>query len=186
MSLLITGLVIWSAVHLFKAVSPVSRGKIERKMGTNLYRGGVSLVIIGALILIVVGWKSAVPQGLYAAPLRPGPVISALVWIGLVLFFASQFSGNIKRFVRHPQMTGTLLWSAAHLLTNGDSRSVTLFGGLAVWAMLEIFFINRRDGRWQRPEPAVIRFDIIPVVIGTAVFAAVLRFHLTLFGVAPY
>ena len=186
MSLLIAGLVIWSAAHLFKAVAPANRDRIENKMGENPYRGAFSLVIIGALILIVAGWKSAVPHGLYAAPLPAGPIISALVWIGLVLFFASQFNGNIKRLVRHPQMTGTILWSAAHLLTNGDSRSVTLFGGLAVWAMLEIFFINRRDGQWQRPGPAAIRLDIIPVVIGTAVFAAVLRFHSTVFGVAPY
>lgn len=186
MSMLIAGLVIWSAAHLFKAVSPSTHDKIERKMGENPYRGAISLVIIGALILMVVGWKSAVPHGLYAAPLPAGPMISALVWIGLVLFFASQFNGNIKRLIRHPQMTGTLLWSAAHLLTNGDSRSVTLFGGLAIWASLEIVFINRRDGQWQRPGPAAIRFDVIPIVIGTAVFAAVMRFHSTLFGVAPY
>ncbi len=186
MSVLITGLVIWSAAHLFKAVSPANRDRTERKMGENLYRGLFSLVIIGALILIVVGWKSAVPHGLYAAPLSAGPIISVLVWIGLILFFASRFNGNIKRLVRHPQMTGTLLWSAAHLLTNGDSRSVTLFGGIAVWAILEIVFINRRDGQWQRPGPAAIRLDIIPAIIGTAVFAAVLRFHSTLFGVAPY
>ena len=59
-------------------------------------------------------------------------------------------------------------------------------GGLAVWAILEIIFINRRDGQWQRPGAAAIRLDVIPIVIGTAVFAAVLRFHSTLFGVTPY
>jgi uncharacterized membrane protein len=108
-----------------------------------------------------------------------------LVLIGLILFFASQAPGNIKRFIRHPQMTGTILWGVAHLLTNGDTRSVTLFGGLTVWAVLEIVMINRRDGQWQRPGPAAIKFDVIPVIIGSVIFAVVLYFHGSLFGVSP-
>lgn len=186
MSLLIAGVIIWSVAHLFKAASPANRDRIEQKLGENPYRGVFSLVIIGSLVLIALGWKSAVPQAVYSAPLAGGPLVSALVLIGLVLFFASQFAGNIKRFVRHPQMTGTLLWSLAHLLTNGDSRSLTLFGGFAVWAFLEIVFINRRDGKWQKPGPAAIKFDVIPLVIGSAVFASALYFHATLFGVTPY
>jgi len=186
MSLLIVGVIIWSVAHLLKAVSPATRDRIEQKLGVNPYRGIFSLVIIGSLIMIVLGWQSAVPQAAYSAPLAGGPLISALVLIGLVLFFASQFAGNIKRFVRHPQMTGTLLWSLAHLLTNGDSRSLTLFGGFAAWALLEIVFINRRDGKWQKPGPAAIRFDVIPIVVGSVVFASVLYFHPTLFGVSPY
>lgn len=186
MSFLIIGIIIWSAAHLFKSVAPANRDQIERKLGENRYRGIFSLVIIGSLILIVLGWRSAVPHTLYAAPLPGGPLISALVLIGLVLFFASQFAGNIKRFVRHPQMIGTLLWSLAHLLTNGDSRSLTLFGGFAAWAILEIIFINRRDGKWQKPGPAAIRFDVIPLAIGSLAFASLLYFHQTLFGVTPY
>lgn len=186
MSMLIVGIIIWSAAHLFKSVAPASRDRIGRKLGENRYRGIFSLVIIGSLILIVLGWRSAVPHAMYAAPLPGGPLISALVLIGLLLFFASQFAGNIKRFVRHPQMIGTLLWSIAHLLTNGDSRSLALFGGFAAWAILEIIFINRRDGKWQRPGPAAIRLDVIPITIGSAVFASVLYFHPALFGVAPY
>lgn len=186
MSLLIIGIITWSVAHLFKAVSPDNRDRIERKLGESPYRAVFSLVIIGSLILIVMGWKSAVPHAVYSAPLAGGPLISVLVLIGLVLFFASQFAGNIKRFLRHPQMTGTLLWSLAHLLTNGDSRSLTLFGGFAAWACLEIVFSNRRDGKWQKPRPAAIKFDVIPLAIGSAVFASVLYFHSTLFGVTPY
>jgi uncharacterized membrane protein len=82
-------------------------------------------------------------------------------------------------------MVGTILWATAHLLTNGDSRSLILFGGLAVWAILEIVFCNRRDGsRTQLPE-ASGKHDLIAIVIGVAVFALVARFHLALFGVAP-
>lgn len=183
MSLLIIGIVIWSLTHLFPSVLPRTRDGLVSKLGENQYRGIFALLIIGSLVLIVLGWKQATPSALYAPPFAASPLTSALVLIGFILFFASQTPGNIKRFLRHPQMAGTLLWGAAHLLTNGDTRSVTLFGGLTLWAILEIVMCNRRDGKWRKPGPAAIKFDVIPVVIGSVVFAAVLYFHGALFGV---
>ena len=41
----------------------------------------------------------------------------------------------------------------SHLLANGDGRSIVLFGGLGLWAVVAIVAINRRDGAWQKPEP---------------------------------
>ncbi|MGI9232288.1 MAG: NnrU family protein [Woeseiaceae bacterium] len=184
MSLLIAGVSLWVIAHLFKAIAPGPREHLEQKLGQGPYRGLFSLLIIGSLILIVVGWKSAIPKAVYAPPLGSGPLISILILIGLVLFFASQFTGNIKRVLRHPQMAGTILWGTAHLLVNGDSRSVTVFGGFTVWALLEIVLINRRDGVWQKPTAASIRHDVIPIAIGTLAFGALLYFHRTLFGVA--
>ena len=184
MSLLISGVIIWSLAHLSPCLFPDTRSRLQKKLGENPYRGLFSLVILGSLVLIVFGWKAAIPTAVYAPPLASGPVTSALILIGFVLFFASQAPGNIKRFIRHPQMTGTLFWAAGHLLTNGDSRSVTLFGGLTIWAVLEVLMINRRDGEWQRPGPAAIKYDVIPLVVGIVSFAAVLYFHATLFGVS--
>ncbi len=183
MSLLIIGVVIWSLTHLFPSVWPGARDRLERKLGENPYRGLFSLVIVGALILIVIGWKRAMPGALYTPPFAASPLISALILIGFILFFASQAPGNIKRVVRHPQMVGTMLWGIAHLLTNGSTRAVALFGGLTFWAIVEVLMCNRRDGKWQKPKPAAIKFDLIPVVIGSVAFAAVLYFHGTLFGV---
>ena len=183
MSLLIIGIVIWSLTHLFPSVLPGAHDRLTGKLGENPYRGLFSLIIIASLILIVLGWKRAVPSALYAPPFAANPLISALVLIGLILFFASQATGNIKRFVRHPQMVGTMLWGVAHLLTNGSTRAVALFGGLTVWAIVEVLMCNRRDGKWRKPEPAAIKFDVIPVVIGFVVFAAMLYFHGRLFGV---
>ncbi len=185
MSLLISGVIIWSLAHLSPCLFPDTRYRLQKKLGENPYRGLFSLVILGSLVLIVFGWKSAIPTAVYAPPLASGPATSALILIGFVLFFSSQVPGNIKRFIRHPQMTGTLLWGVAHLLTNGDSRSVTLFGSLTIWAVLEVLMINRRDGDWQKPGPAAISYDVISVVIGLVTFAAVLYFHTTLFGVSP-
>ena len=183
MALLITGLILFCVVHLFPAISTGARDGLREKLGENGYRGLFSVVILGSLVLIVFGWKSAVPRPVYDPPLAANLFTYSLILLGLVLFFASQTQGNIKRFVRHPQMAGTILWGVAHLLTNGDSRSVLLFGGLTLWAAAEIVACNRRDGEWQRPGPAPVKYDLIPAVVGLVVFGGVAHFHAALFGV---
>lgn len=185
MTMLLTGIALWFVAHSFPAVAPAGRTALQQKLGENAYKGVFSLVILGALILIVFGWKSAVPSAVYAPPLAPGLLISALVLVGLILFFASQMNGHIKRVLRHPQMIGTIFWATAHLLTNGDSRSVALFGTFAVWALFEIIMINRREGPRQLSTMAKGKFDLIAVVVGGAAFAVVGHFHLSLFGVVP-
>ena len=184
MTLLIAGLALWCATHAFPAVAPATRAALQQKLGRQPYRGVFSLFILAALLLIVFGWKSAVPRAVYTPPMGPGLVSSVLVLAGLILFFASQFNGHLKRITRHPQMTGTLLWAIAHLMTNGDSRSLALFGTLAVWALFEIVMINRRDGPLTEPPAASAKFDLIAVVIGGVVFAVVGHFHMQLFNVS--
>jgi len=184
-SLLLAGIVLWFVAHSFPATAPGKRDALVAKLGAQPYRGVFSLVILASLLMIVFGWKSAVPSALYAPPMSPGIVPSALVLIGLILFFASQMNGNIKRVIRHPQMAGTFIWAIAHLLANGDSRSVALFGGMAIWALFEIVMINRREEPRGAMKPASGKFDLVSVVIGGVVFAVVGHFHLWLFGVSP-
>ena len=185
MSLLLTGMLIWIVAHSFKATAPDRRDALVAKFGEQPWRGVFSLVILASLLMIVFGWKAAVPGAVYAPPLAPGIIPSLLVLIGLVLFFAAQMNGNIKRILRHPQMAGTIVWAVAHLLTNGDSRSIVLFGGMALWAFYEIIMINRREGPRGTLPPASIKFDLIAVAVGVVAFAVVGHFHLQLFGVAP-
>ncbi len=187
MTLLIAGLLLWIVVHAFPAVAPAKRAALQQKLGRQPYRGVFSLFILASLLMIVFGWKAATPTGVYVPPMMPGLVSSLLVLAGLILFFASQFNGHLKRITRHPQMLGTILWASAHLLTNGDSRSVALFGSLAAWALFEIVMINRRDraaGESVTFEAAA-KFDALAVVVGGVVFALVGHFHMQLFGVAP-
>jgi len=183
MTMLVLGIILFCLIHLFPAMLPAARDSVQQDLGKDKYRGLYSVLIVGSLVVIVVGWKAATPAAVYQPPLAANALTSLLVLAGLVLFFASQVNGNIKRVVRHPQMTGTILWGGAHLLVNGDSRSVALFGGLVIWAVLEILLINKRDGAWQKPGPAAIKYDLIPLVIGVVVFAAIMHFHATLFGV---
>jgi len=185
MSLLLAGVILWCAAHLLPAAAPAKRDALVAKLGEQPYRSVFSLVVVVSLVMIVFGWRSAVPRAIYQPPLGPGILPSVLILVGFVFFFASKMNGNIKRILRHPQMTGTILWAVAHLLTNGDSRAVVLFGGFAIWALFEIVMINRREGPRVAPGPASGKFDLIAVVIGVVVFAVIGHFHMALFGVSP-
>ncbi len=185
MALLVAGIALWIAVHLFPAYAPTRRQALLQRLGENPYKGLFSLLIVASLVMIVFGWKQATPQAVYAPPLAPGIVPAVLVFVGLVLFFAAQMAGHLKRVLRHPQMLGTILWALAHLLTNGDSRSVTLFGALLAWAVVEILLCNRRDGPRTELPAATAKWDVVAVVVGIAAFALLGHFHAWLFGVAP-
>ena len=185
MALFLAGITLFCIVHLFPALAPASRENLTFKLGENPYKGIFSLLILAGLVMIVFGWKGTIPQPLYVPPLAPGVVPSILVLAGLVLFFASQMKGHLKRVLRHPQMIGTLLWAGSHLLTNGDTRSAILFGSLAVWAVLEIVLCNRRDGPRKALPAATLKADIIAVAVGVVAFAVIGHFHLKLFGVSP-
>lgn len=183
--MLLAGIVLWFVTHAFPSVAPARRAALQQKLGEQPYRGVFSLVILAALLLIVFGWKTADPSAVYVPPAGPGILSFVLVLGGLILFFASRVNGHLKRVLRHPQMLGTILWAVSHLLTNGDSRSVALFGALTVWALFEIVMINRREG----PRTAVVaasgKSDLVAVVIGSVAFAVVGHFHQSLFGVVP-
>ena len=185
MALFLVGITLFCVVHLFPALAPTARDNLVFKLGENPYRGIYSLLVLAGLVMIVFGWKATTPSALYVPPLGPGILPTLLVLAGLVLFFSSKMKGYLKRVFRHPQMVGTLLWAGSHLLTNGDTRSVTLFGSLAIWALLEIVLCNRRDGPRKELPSASLKGDVIAIIVGVVAFAVIGHFHLKLFGVSP-
>lgn len=184
MAILVTGIAVWAFVHLFPSVAPDLRGRLIGRLGTNAYRGLFSVLIVISLVLIVLGWRSTQPQLVYRPPVTSVALSSILMLLSFVLFIAARAPTNIRRLLRHPQLTGVLLWSVAHLLVTGDSRSLVLFGSFAVWTILEMLLINRRDGAWQKPEPVTLVKDAITVGIGAVVYVIVLLLHPLLFGVS--
>jgi len=185
MALFLAGITLFCVVHLLPALAPATRQGLVSRLGETPYKSIYSLVILAGVVMIVFGWKATTTRPLYVPPLSPGIVPSVLVFAGLVLFFATQVKGYLKRVLRHPQMIGTLLWAGSHLLTNGDTRAVTLFGSLAAWAALEIVLCNRRDGPRRELPTASLKADLVALVVGTAAFAIIGHYHAALFGVSP-
>lgn len=186
MGVLVTGIVVWSLVHFFPAALPAARNRLAGRLGAGPYRGLFSLAILLSLVLMVVGWRSSSVQPWYTPPLLGNPLVPLLVLLAFFLFAAANAPGNTKRFLRHPMLTGTILWSLAHLLANGDNRSVVLFGGLALWALVSILLINRRDGAYSPPPAVPATRDLMTLAGSAVVFVAVALLHRWLFGVSPF
>lgn len=186
MSLLILGLLIWIGVHLFPALAPDARKALSTKMGEMPYQGVFSLCILAAVALIVIGWRNSVTWSVYEPIPTLGAISILLVVVGFVLMAAANFPNTrIKRFIRHPQLTGVLLWAIAHLFSNGDSRSILLFSALAIWSLVSMITINRRDGMWQKPQTYMpLPMEAVSVSIGVVLALVMAWFHEYLSGVS--
>lgn len=186
MNLLCLGVVSWTALHLIPAVAPRLRDSVIGRVGYGPYRGLFSLGILASLVLMVMGWRASPFVSLYAPPLVAKSGTFVLMLIALAVMGASIVPTNLRRFVRHPQMTATAIWAIAHLLSNGEARSVVLFGGIGLWAFAEIVFINKRDGEWVKPEALSSGGEFRFIAVVAALLVGFLLAHPYLFGVSPF
>jgi uncharacterized membrane protein len=184
MVMLSAGILLWSVVHLIPGPGQTIRQKIIAAIGEKPYKGVFALALLLALALIILGWRSTVPQPVYLPPAWGGLVAIVLMPVAIFLFAASHARTRVKRLIRHPQLSGVVAWSVAHLLANGDSRSLLLFGGLGIWALLEMVVINSREGAWTRPVAPPVANEIRLIVIAIAVFAVLVYLHPKFAGVA--
>jgi len=180
---LILGVLLFAGVHLIPSLAAPARARFIEQRGDGPYNGLFSLALLLSFGLMIFGWRSSAPDFLYAPPAWSRWAANLLMVVGVLLFVASGVPTNLKRFIRHPQLTGVATWAVAHLLANGDSRALVLFGGLGVWAVAEIVLINRREGAWQKPEPLPFSADLKPLVAGVVLFAILLWAHPWIAGV---
>jgi len=184
MTTITLGLLLWSLVHFLPSVgAPVKTRILQTNFGKKAYQGIFSLLLILAIVLMVMGWKQTIPTHLYTLPAFTQPLALLLMLSGFICLVAANLPAKIKSVIRHPQLTGVLLWASAHLMLNGDNRSLLLFGGLGLWAILEIVFINRREGAWVKPDNTSWSKTALAIVIGCVLFSVLAFFHPYLAGV---
>lgn len=145
MALLIAGMVIWWAAHLFKRIAPGLRAGLG-----DAGKGAVALALLVAVVLMVIGYRGWTAPNLYNPVPGIGHLNNLLMLIAVYLFGVGGTKGMLFTRVRHPMLWGAVTWSVAHLLVNGDYASVVLFGGIGAWALVEMAVINAA-GPWQRP-----------------------------------
>lgn len=188
MTRLTIGVLLWSLVHFFPGLAVDFRSTVIRRFGEYPYKGVFILLMVVSLYLIISGWSSLTPvepdvlAGIYTAPEWGGHAAAVLVLVGFVLFLAPYPPNNIKRLFRHPQLIGFIFWGVGHLLAVGTARAIVFFGGLTLWALIEIFLINRREGAWVKPDKAPIRNDVTMVLFSVLAYMAFLYTHHLLFG----
>ena len=184
MSLLAIGILLFAGLHLVKSLAPSLRADLHKRFGENGYKGIFSLLVLGSFALIILGWRSATPQFVYLpSPALHMPALGLMLLAFFLLAISSRPS-RLRQLVRHPQLSGVALWGVAHLMLNGDTRSLLLFGGMAAWAVAEILAINRRDGQWVKTEAPPLSADMINLVITAVVVAIFIFVHPWLAGVS--
>ena len=179
MILLILGLALWWGAHLYKRMAPHPGPDNRRK-------GIVALALVASVILMTIGYQRAdVTMWWAAGPALKG-INNLLVLVAFFLFASAGIRNRIGTQMRHPQLTGFSLWAFAHLLTNGDLPSVVLFGGLLLWALVEIVVINRAQPNWTPPpHQTSIRKEAMAAVGAVVVYLVVGLIHAWL-GVNPF
>ncbi len=143
-ALLIAGIALWYAAHLFKRIAPGAR----KSMG-DAGQGIVALVLLASIVLMVLGYRDIDTRYLWYPPLWLRPVNYVLVLIALFMLSPASKKGALLNRVRHPMLIGFSLWAVAHLVVNGELAAVILFGGLGVWALVEIVVINHAEPDWR-------------------------------------
>ena len=172
MTMLILGVALWWGAHLYKRMAPEQRAA----MG-NSGRGLITLLLVVSVILMVLGYRSADgPVWWGRSPALVG-INNLLVLAAFYLFAAAGMTTRVTSVIRNPQLTGFSLWAVAHLLVNGDMSSFILFGGLLIWALVEIMVLNRSTP-WVRPTgPFPARKEAMAAVGAVVVMAVVGMIH---------
>ncbi len=171
------GVVLWSVIHFVPSLAPALKARVIESFGAKAYKIIFSLTVVAAILLMIFGWRSSDPSFLYGFGVWTGPVTTLLMLAAFILFGAAKHPTRIKRFVRHPQLTGLVVWAIAHLLSNGDSRSLVLFGGLGLWALVEIFLISAREGAWIKPDAPALAIEFKGLAISIAIFIGAMALH---------
>lgn len=172
MTFLILGLLLWWAGHFFKRALPDLRARLG-----GAGKGTVAAVVLTGVVLMIVGYRATDFVPVYDPPAWGRHVNNLLMLIAVILFGTGSSKSSLRRHVRHPMLTGMLLWAVAHLMANGDLASVVLFGGLGVWAVAEMLVINAREPVYHRWEGGSIGGTVRLFVISAVVYLVIGAIH---------
>jgi len=180
MTLLIVGLVLFFGVHL---ISPARglRGSLIAKIGEGGYKGLYSLISLLGFGLICYGFTQAPFVAIWTPPLWMRHITMLLVPLALVLLLATYLPSNLRRLTAHPMLWGVTLWAVAHLLANGDLRSILLFASFAVYSLFAMFSQTQR-GAASSQQKRPWWNDLLVVVLGLGLSGLLVKFHAALFG----
>jgi uncharacterized membrane protein len=186
----IIGLVVFLGAHVFVSMRG-HRAALIAKLGEGPYKGLFSLVSVIGLVLIGYGFARYRAEGLiplWYPPAWTRHIVEAAMWPASIALVAAYIPGDIKRVLKHPLLVAVKIWAAAHLCANGDLGGVILFASVLAWAVYDRMTLKRRSDAGSPPIPVGgRRNDIIAIVVGTIVYAALgLVFHPIVIGVPAF
>jgi uncharacterized membrane protein len=187
---LLLGLVLFLGAHSVRIVAEGWRSRTIARLGTNGWKGLYSVISIMGFVLIVWGYGQARMQAmpLWSPPMGMRHLAALLMLLSLVLLVATYVPRNsLKARLHHPMVLSVKVWALAHLLSNGSSADVLLFGSFLVWAIFDFRACRQRDRANHTPyAPGTTAGTLVTLVVGAVVWAAIAFWvHAWLIGVAP-
>jgi len=184
MIVFLLGLASFFAPHLFSALGHGKRNAIVEKIGLQPFKGLYVIVSLAGFALFVWAWPRADMSVIYTTPYWLRNVTYLLTLMALIILMSGYLpQGKIAAAVKHPMLAAVKLWAVAHLLVNGDVRSILLFGSFLAFAVIDRIAVKRRGAPVPSSGPVIN--DLYPVAIGLAAWVAIyLYLHPYIAGVA--
>ena len=204
------------ATHLLPAIQPL-RTAIIARFGRPIYFSAFSGVSIAVTIWLFMSYLNAPYVEIW--PYMPWarwfvlmvmPVACILVVTGLSSPNPFSLSLNSHPFdpakpgitaaMRHPVIWGLGLWSAVHMVPNGDAASLTLFGLLTLLSATGPRTLERRrkaamgEEAWHALNRTIVDLTLskvmteigwIRILAGLALYVGLLVLHGPVIGVSP-
>jgi uncharacterized membrane protein len=175
------GLVLFGFPHLFSALAPHARNRLKQRLGENQFKLAYSAISFGGIILMALGYLAH--RNMPADPLYQ-PYDSArhmaffVILAGFILIANNGSRSHLRLWLGHPFSLGVILWSAAHLLVNGQNAVVLIFSTILLIAFLDVA-VNLARGKYPQFQPT-LSHDIRGLVGGIIVYL------IFMFGFHPY
>jgi uncharacterized membrane protein len=191
MAILVLGIIIFLGMHLVRVVAPGFRAGIIEGRGKGTWMALYTIVSLVGLCLIIYGFGQARGETgmLYDPPIFLRHIALLLMLVAFIVLAAGFLpAGRIAVALKHPQVLSIKIWALAHLLANGETSSVLLFGSFLVWAVILRISLKRRERAGEKVLPVFksTRNDVLAVLIGLVAFVLfVWKLHELLIGVQP-
>lgn len=217
MAELTLAIIVFLGTHLLSSLRPV-RDWLVGALGLRTF-----VIIYSLLSLAIIAWLGHAyarapyvelwPQaaGTRWVPIITMPVACLLVAAGLSSPNPFSLGAGARKFdparpgivavTRHPVILGLALWSAAHLVPNGDAASVLLFGLLTLLGLIGPASLDRKrqaslggetwsqvlsEARLTPLLRALVQIGMWRWLVAIALYVALLTAHQTVVGVSPF
>ncbi len=190
MTMLVFGLAIFLGLHSIRIFAESGRERSIARMGEGPWKGVFTLLALTGFVMIIWGFGQArvTASTLWAPPIWTRHVALLMMLVSMILLAAYGLKkSHIAVAIHHPMLWAVVIWSAAHLLANGSTADLVLFGAFLVWSLLDLASCYARDRANAVVYPAPNWGATVGAVVVGAVLWVVLLggLHLWLFGVAP-
>lgn len=228
MTQLIAAAAFFFGIHTLVAGTGL-RGVLVERVGERAYRGAFSLASLVGIVWLARAYSAAFARG-NVVLWEIGPAAHYAVGFVVLLAFLIAVPGmlapsptvvggerllqasvpeprGMQRVTRHPFLTGTSLWAAAHLAANGDLASIVLFATFLAVSLFGMRSIDNKRVRaygdaWRRYAERTSAVPFVAIVQGRnrlvlrelggwrliaalVVFGVMVTVHPWLFGAYP-